>query len=274
MLTAVYIVSPVLINLFTAKGLSADALKSLSITAHRGGAALGAENTLSCIEKGILAGADAIEIDIHLTKDGHLAVCHDFTVDRTTNGTGKISEMTLPELKQLKIIDNNGNPTDEQIPTLDEVLNLVNGRVELLIEVKRKQKLYQDIDQKLLRTIEAFEAYSWVVVQSFDDVVLENLHKLNPSLKLEKLLIYKFPGLPFIFDGTFTDFSFEKYHYVASFNMYYKTINRSFINKIHKKGKAVKIWTINDPEKAPNLPVDGVITDKPDVWRKVKDKVL
>ena len=87
------------------------------VVAHRGGANLGPENTLECISKGISAGADWIEIDVHLSADGKLVVCHDASVDRTTNGKGWISQMSYEEIRKLKVKDNNGDLCEGHIPT-------------------------------------------------------------------------------------------------------------------------------------------------------------
>ena len=261
-----YFIISIVPNMFVKKGVELEKVKNMKIIAHRGGAGVGLENTLSCIEKGIASGADMIEIDVHLTKDGHLVVCHDQTVDRTTNGKGKIGEMTLEEIKKLQVVDAKGNSTEEHLPSLTEVLELIDGRVTLLIEIKRTKKIYQGIEERVVNEIEKFQASSWVIIQSFNDSVLENTHTINPQQRLEKLIICKFWGLPFIFDGTFTRFSFKKYNYISSFNIFYKSASSAFIKNIHKQGKEVKIWTLEDPQKAPNILMDGVITDRPDLW--------
>jgi len=81
-------------------------------------------------------------------------------------------------------------------------------------------------------------------------------------------LFCKFFGIPFIFDGTFNKFSFSKYSYASSFNIYHRAATSGFIKKVRENGKEVKIWTLNEPEKTPDLPVDGIITDRPDLWKK------
>ena len=266
-----YLILTIVPNMFAQKGLDPDNAKKIKyIVAHRGGADIGLENTLSCIEKGITYGANMVEIDIHLTKDGYLLVCHDETVDRTTNGKGKIRDKTLDELRKLRVVDAKGNVTDEHLPTLDEVLDLVNGRVELLVEIKQPKKKYQGIEQILIDEIEKYNALSWVVVQSFDDSVLENIHAINPQQRLEKLIICKFPGLPFIIDGKISKFSFEKYKHISSFNIFYMSATSNFIKKIHNQGKEVKVWTLKGTEKVRNKPVDGIITDRPDLWKNFK----
>ena len=100
------------------------------LTGHRGAAKLEPENTLLSIQKAIDLGVDQIEIDVHLTRDQHLVVIHDATVDRTTDGQGAIADFTLAKLKQLDA------GKGERIPTLQEVIDLVSGKVILQIELK------------------------------------------------------------------------------------------------------------------------------------------
>ena len=263
----VYLVSPFLPSMFKARGYNSAAVGAMQIVGHRGGAALGPENTLTCIERGIAAGADAIEVDIHLTKDGQLLVCHDQTVDRTTNGNGKICNMTMDDISRIKVVDAQGRLTDEHLPTLDEVLSLVDGRCLLLIEIKRTGNLYQGIEQKTIDEIRRHDAEAWTVVQSFNDSVLDNLHAIDPKVRLEKLFIAKLPGLPVIIDVGLTRFSFKKYSHVASFNIFAGALNQSLIDDIHRHGKEVKAWTLEEVASAPAWNIDGIITNRPDDWK-------
>lgn len=261
-----YVATAFVPSFLAERGYLRDELGNFTVVGHRGGASLGPENTLTCIERGIEAGAEMIEIDIHLTKDGQLIVCHDQTVDRTTDGRGRIRDLTLAEIKRLHVVYQ-GKTTDETLPTLDEVLDLIDGRCDLLIEIKRTGDIYQGIEQKMLETVRAHNAKSWVVVQSFNDSVLENTHRLDPSVRLEKLIVLKFPGLPFIFDTSFSRFSYEKYSYIESFNFFYGAVNRSLINDIHAHKREVKLWTLEERSKAPHWPIDGIITNRPDDWQ-------
>ena len=261
-----YVATAFVPSFLAERGYLREELRDFTVVGHRGGASLGPENTLTCIERGIEAGAEMIEIDIHLTKDGQLIVCHDQTVDRTTDGHGRIRDLTLAEIKRLHVVYQ-GKTTDETLPTLDEVLDLVDGRCDLLIEIKRTGNIYQGIEQKMLETVRAHNAKSWVVVQSFNDSVLENTHRLDPSVRLEKLIVMKFPGLPFIFDTSFSRFSFEKYSYIESFNFFYGAVNRSLIDDIHAHKREVKLWTLEERSKAPHWPIDGIITNRPDDWQ-------
>jgi glycerophosphoryl diester phosphodiesterase len=274
LLLIVYLVFPVLLQLFYQWGYNKNELMNMVIIGHRGGASIGIENTLACYQKGIEAGADMIEIDIHQTKDNHIVICHDQSIDRTTNGKGLIRDMTLSEIRQYRCIDKDGHATNELIPTLDEVFDLflrtraTGNPCKLLIEIKRTNDIYQGIEERLLKKIASCNAKDWVTVQSFNDFALEKIHQLDPTIRLEKLFFFKLPGLPIIMDWFhFTKFSYEKYNYVSSFNMNYRWLTRNFLNDIHRHGKEVKIWTLEGTD-APHLDVDGIITNRPDLWAR------
>lgn len=243
--------------------------ESLSITAHRGGADLGNENTLSCIDLGIKAGADVIEIDIHQTKDGKLIVCHDETINRTTNRKGKIEDLTFDEIREARIVGKSGEVTDEGLPTLGEVLAFVKDRCLLLVEIKLNHKgQYPGIAQKTLDTINAYGMHDQVIIQSFNDDVLEEISKTDSTIRLEKLI---FCRLPFgrCFDGKITTFSFEKYQHVASINACASLISKRFVKQAHLAGKEVRIWTVDKYSKLIPL-VDGIITNDPALFVEKK----
>lgn len=254
---------------FVGRGMDKSLLAGCLIVGHRGGASLAPENTLAALEAGINAGADMVEVDIHLTSDGQLLVCHDEKVDRTTDGHGRIDGMTLAQAQALHVVDDNGNVTDQHLPTLDETMQLVNGRCRMLIEIKRTGNIYQGIEEKLVDAIARHNAANWVVVQSFNDDVLFNMHRLAPNQPLEKLLVCKLPGLPLCINfGSIGTFSLEKYSFVQSFNFYYHGLNASLIDEIHAAGKQVKVWTLETPDDQPVWPtVDGYITNRPDAWK-------
>lgn len=248
------------------KAMNTTQHNNLVIVAHRGGAGLGMENSLSCIDKGIEAGADMIEIDIHLTADNQVVVCHDRKVNRTTNGKGKIAKMTLAEIQQLHLLDSDGKPSDETMPTLEQVLELCKGRCGLLIEIKKKKGLYEGIEAIADSLVKQYGMQDQVVFQSFNDEVLFKLHELDPTLRLEKLLFYKNGG--HVFDGTFSAYFPEKYDFVASFNICRFFVTQRFIRKMHEAGKEVKVWTVDKPKKVPTG-VDGIITNRPDLFKGI-----
>lgn len=228
--------------------------KELIVVAHRGGAELGPENSLGCISRGMAAGAGWVEIDVHLSADGEIVVCHDPTVDRTTDGEGRISEMEYSELRKLRLLDGKGRVTDEHLPTLDEVLDLTMGRAVLLVEIKHSRHSLPGIEQACIDCIRRLGAEDRVIIQSFDDEVVIRTHELAPDIRVEKLL------------SSAKDFDFGKYSFAASFNINYKAATREFVDMVHSLGKEVKVWTLDEYDAELVKMVDGVITDDPGIF--------
>ena len=254
-------------SLFGKKGYTQQQIDNLVIVAHRGGVRTAPENTIAGIRECLACGVDVIEIDIRLTKDGEIVVCHDAKIERTTNGRGAVANMTLEQLREYKVVDSCGKLTDEALPTLGEVLELVEGRCKLLIDVKRTADAEQ-MAKALINEIALYQAAQWVVAQSFDDAVLEHLHRLGHPFPLEKIFIFKIPFLPIAYDGKFVGYGYAKYDYISSFNFYYRMLPVALIDEVHAHGKKIKVWTLDAPANAPSLPVDAVITDRPCLWKK------
>lgn len=254
-------------GLWGAKGFSPDACRDLVVVAHRGGGAPAPENSLAAIEAGIASRADVIEIDVRMSSDGELVVCHDATVDRTTNGTGRVADMTFEDLRRLRLVTADGIVTDESVPSLGDVLALVDGRCSLLIEVKRGVHP-ESTAKALINEVAAYGTAGWVSVQSFDDAVLSELHRLGHPFSLEKLFVFKFPGLPLAYDGGIVSYGYSKYDYISSFNFCAGAVTPSLVRDVRGHGKRVKVWTVGAPDATPSLPVDGVITDSPGLWRR------
>lgn len=237
------------------------------IVAHRGGAGHGVENTLSCIERGVASGADIIEVDVRMTADGHVVVCHDRDIKRTTCGKGRIDRLSLADVRSFCVVDSEGLCTGETIPTLREVLGLVAGRCAVLIEVKGDVK---GAEEAVLGDIVACDAVGWVSVQSFSDAVLGRFVELGAPFPLEKLLYFKVPLLPLLFDGSLRCFSYGKYAHVSSFNFHKSFFCRRVAKGVKSAGKGVKVWTYGVPSsKTINSEIDAVITDFPALWSNV-----
>lgn len=239
-------------------------LSSPLVVAHRGGASLGPENSLSAIRRALECGVYAIEVDVRLSACGTVVLMHDSKVDRTTNGKGRVSAMNLVDLKELFLVDDAGNVTQERVPTLDEVLRFIDGRCGLLIEVKGRA---EGIERAVAESVMAADALSWVSVQSFSDAVLERFSSLNLPIRLEKLMVFKFPFLPVIFDSSLSFFSIEKYSHISSFNINKSFLSRRLIRSLKENGKGVKAWTFKKGSGGFSKPVDAVITDSPQLWR-------
>ena len=104
------------------------------VASHRADYVFAPENSIQALENAIYFGADLIETDVRLTKDGHVVMMHDYTVDRMTNGTGRVSELTLKEIKALRLRNNWGGSTDYQVPTLEEFIQVAKGKVCLYLD--------------------------------------------------------------------------------------------------------------------------------------------
>jgi glycerophosphoryl diester phosphodiesterase len=159
------------------------------ISAHRGYSAAAPENTLPALEAALAAGAHVAEIDIKLSKDGHLMLMHDDDVDRTTDGEGPVIDLTLAELSKLdagRWFDRKYART--KVPTLDEVLAWSKGRLGLLVEMKDYPERDPRFIPALIETIERNNAAGFVIPAGFDHVTTAALHKLRPNWTLEMIL--------------------------------------------------------------------------------------
>lgn len=240
----------------------------MKIIGHRGAAGYFPENTLLGIKKAIFLKVNMVEIDVQMSKDGIVILMHDSKLDRTTDGSGALKNLNFEEIRKLNAAAYFTSVSfNEKVPTLDEVLEFVNGKVELLIEIKYGDSIYPGIEQKIIDLIHKHKAIDWCIVQSFRDDVLFRIHRLDRSIRIHKLLVWKFKGLPIQYDIRLSLFSFSKYSFVESFNVFYKRLNPDFISNIHLQGNTVYVWTVNDPNdirKMKTMGVDGIISDFPD----------
>lgn len=248
-------------------------VESPLIIAHRGASGYAPENTLASVQKALDMGVDIIEVDIHLSKDKELIVIHDATLDRTTNGMDEVQDHTLAALKKL---DAGGwfdkSFEGEPIPTLREVMKLINGQSVILIEIKKgKSGIYTGIEQKVVDIIRAFKAEKWSIVQSFEPEVIEKMHKIAPDITLHKLIVGTIPIFSVYHDGKFRARSVYSFDYVQAINPYHYLLTQRFINETHKRGMKVFTYTINDENEIENvlkMGVDGIVTNFPDRVKK------
>ena len=192
------------------------------IIAHRGGPAYAPENTLAAFKHAIEMHVDWLEMDLHQTKDGTLVVIHDASVDRTTDGSGLVAELTLAQIRALDA----GN--GEQIPTFEEVLALVQGSgVGVLPELKAA-----GMERELLRLLAAAEYTPRTVVQSFSAQALETLQALDPEIQVCRLYGFEVLKLP----------QPESAHYLAP-PAEAVLLNPWQIRQAHAAGRQVFVWS-------------------------------
>lgn len=217
------------------------------LTGHRGAAALEPENTRLSIQKAIDLGVDQVEIDVHLTRDQHLVVIHDTTVDRTTDGQGAVADFTLEEVKRLDA------GKGERIPTLQEVIDLVRGKIVLQIELKGP-----DTAEPVVRAVERNSIESAVLLTSFVHERLREARQLNPNLALSAL----WSSPPADACEQAIDMGAEAIH------IQHQNIDAQLVQKAHAHGLMIRAWnpdTVEEIQRVIDLGVDAVGSNRPDL---------
>ncbi len=219
---------------------------------HRGAKGHLAENTLESIQKALDLGVDAVEIDVHRCRTRELVVIHDFTLDRTTNGEGEVSEKTFDQLQALKV------EGDFRIPLLTEVLDLIQGKCHINIELKGSDTA--------AGTCEIIKDYitgkNWnygdFIVSSFQKKELFDVYKINPKIQI----------------GVLSKASLREAIEVGkqlkakAIHPSIGIVTRKNVQKTQQEGFQVNVWTVNDPDSIARMKdfgVDGIISDFPDL---------
>lgn len=167
--------------------------RTLLIVGHRGARGTAPENTLASFAAALVADVDSIELDLHLSRDGELVIMHDACLERTTDGSGKVEEHTLAQLKKLNAAAR-WAPGDgygvQRIPTLQEVFDLVRGRARLFLEIKVRADgtRYPGIEEKMLEAVRRNGAIGSALVSSFNDPSLARVRALEPSFLTQAIV--------------------------------------------------------------------------------------
>jgi glycerophosphoryl diester phosphodiesterase len=228
------------------------------VIAHRGASRERPENTLAAFERALELGVDGVELDVHLTRDGHPVVIHDERLDRTTDGSGPVGDHTLAELRRLDA----GAWFDaayrgERIPTLAEVLERV-GRHPLLIniELKTDRIAYPGLERRVGAILERAGCVERAVVSSFRPATLRKIREAAPSVRIG--LLYARPLIAPVRKALrLGATSLHPPHFLTP---------ASLVRRAHGSGLRVFCWTVNDLAVAHRLiaaKVDGLITDDP-----------
>lgn len=218
---------------------------------HRGAKGHVTENTLESIQKALDLGVDGIEIDVHLSQTGDLVVFHDFTLERLTEITGEVAMKSLEELKKLRV---NG---EYEIPTLLEVLNLIDKKCILNIELKGKITAFETCKSIQLYVETKAWRFDDFIVSSFDHEELQSVYNINKNIPLAVL--------------TETDLdvavSFAQTINAKAIHPHYHLLNKSNVQHLRDLGYKVNSWTVNEPDAIAlmkSYEVDGIISDFPE----------
>jgi len=233
------------------------------LTAHRGGAAHAPENSLAAINHALKSNVQRIEVDVRMTKDSVLILMHDKRINRTTNGKGKVKNLTYDEIQKYSL-KTRTDTLIENVPTLSEAFEKINKQKELLIEIKKQRSNRSGIEAQIVRFISENNAYAYCKILTFCDKVLYKCHAIDTNLRLSKLFVYKPCLLPLIIDTKIRFKNLKNYYFVEDFSVNKHFATRCLIRKIHKQGKQVHVWTTYTTRKIQKLMkrgVDGIITD-------------
>jgi glycerophosphoryl diester phosphodiesterase len=249
------------------------------VIAHAGAKGLRPENTMKAFRNAVNLEVDILEMDIHLTKDGHIVVIHDVTVDRTTNGTGQVKELTLAEIQSLDAgyfwapedfpdvfpYRNRGI----QVPTLREVFQAF-PEVRMNVEMKQADIA---IVEKLGSLIDEFDRRETTLIASFDSDLMKEFRKkylraATSGVRSEIKAFYIFAKLylGFLFSSPAEAFQ------VSEWDGDVHVITSGFVWEAHRRNIRIHVWTVNDKEQMLELilkGVDGIITDRPDLLLEV-----
>lgn len=248
------------------------------VIAHRGGRSLGPENTIHTYRRAVELGVDVLEIDVHLTKDNDLAVIHDRTVDRTTNGSGSVDGYSMTELKELDAAyrwspDRSGTfplrSKGIQIPSLTEVFKAF-PQMRINIEIKAPESATVT---RLCQTIREHDMNTKVLVASFDSGALEQFRSLCPEVATsagasEAMLFYALQRANL--ESAYSPKA-EALQVPENYRDF-KVVDNHFLKASAKRNMRVQVWTINDPHSMQRLirsGVNGIMTDDPEILLKV-----
>jgi glycerophosphoryl diester phosphodiesterase len=222
------------------------------VFAHRGGSKLGPENTIAAFDRGLAAGADGLELDVHLSRDKIVVVHHDATLDRTTRAKGPLSERTAAELAAFNV------------PTLADVLARYPA-TPIIVELKQPEAA---LAEAVVRDLRHADATGRVCLGSFSVAALRAARTLAPEIATSggrfevRVALYRsWVGLS---PGRVAYRAFQ----VPETSGNTRVVSPRFVRLAHKAGLAVQVWTVDDPQDMRKLlgwGVDGIISDRPDV---------
>lgn len=230
---------------------SCQQMNSFMVIGHRGAMGHETENTIASIKKALEMEVDMIEIDVFKIKSGEIVVFHDDEVDRLTNGTGLIENYTFKELEQLLVTGNH------KIPTLEQVLEVIDNKIPLNIELKGDNTATDTY--RIMQ--EQIDAGKWsedhFVISSFKWNELEDMRALHPNVSIAVLTD----------DNPLDALLMAKKLEAIAINPYYKLLTKENVQLIHNAGYKVLPWTVNEEEdikKMKEIGVDGVFTNYPE----------
>lgn len=242
-------------------------MSKCKVISHRGANRVAPQNTIPAFEKSLEIGCDGFETDIHLSKDRIPVVCHNYSINDTSTGSGDIRKMTLNELRQFDFGSYfHDKFKGTKIPTLEEFLTLCeNADIEIMnIEIKPPLDGDYSIVAKTIEAVKEHGLFDKLLISSFSSKVLIECKNVDSDCKTG--FLYS-PERPVTYRKML--FNYVKYakEIKADYlHPHYALVTKRYVEKLHENGIKVNVWTVNKPEIAQKLlkcGVDGLITDLP-----------
>lgn len=241
------------------------------VISHRGANKEAPENTLPAFRRSLALGVDGFENDVHLTKDGRLVVCHDDTVNRTSNGCGLIAEHTFEELRRLDF----GSWYDTafagtQMPSLEEFYELCSGLKVVNVEIKHAPDGSTAAAAGVIRMAKEFGLFDRLLISSFDMDMLLACTACDPDTRTA--FLYSSPENPLPEALHEDPGAFARKYHLAAFHPVVVFVTPEYLAECHSNGVMVNPWVVNQAhvlQLAKEWGCDGVITDRPELAMEV-----
>ena len=240
------------------------------IIGHRGASKYAPENTLTAFNLALQQGAEAFELDTMLTADGIPVVIHDRTVDRTTNGTGKVDQLMVEQLRKLDVGTRfSPNYSGEMIPLLEEIFTLFRNKALINVELKNYHSPKDSLPELVIELAKKRGVINQIIFSSFLPSNLRRIKRYDPGARVALLC---FGGLIGFFQRS-SLFSSVSPNYI---HPYFKDVNKLFMDKQQNMNRKVNTWTVNNKDDMIyllKLGVFGIITDDPKAAVEIKNKM-
>ena len=239
------------------------------VAAHRGGAQLWPENSLLAFRKAVELGADYLELDVHLTRDGGLVVIHDPTLERTTTGAGPVRERALAELASVRLKDRAGAVTDERLPMLDDVVQVAaKGKRRMLLEIKvdEREQRYPGIEEKVLAVLDRHAMAPSVVVMAFEAPTWRRVRALRPDVMAGAL--YSPRTLAAMNSDVMREMEEAQKAGVGFVGLHQALVSAATVGHASRLRLLLGAWTVNEDtaiRRMIDVGADVVISDRPDL---------
>lgn len=285
---ALSLFEPYIFRIFASTSIDRLAGKDFQIIAHKGASGLAPENTMASFEKALELGVDQIELDVRHTSDEEIIVFHDQTLDRIARDTlgnklsGDVHDYTLAEVKQFDVGSwFDPDYKDERIPTLKEVLDYIDGRCKVLIEIKHMDHPhYHDFAEKLVEVVLSEKnGEDWIILQSYEPRYLDEVHELDPLIQTKALIVGEdsAPLVAFYIETRIHMGRAKESNRMKAINPQWETLSPRRVFQMHAKGYEVHAYPVNETEdmiKMLRAGVDGIITDFPNRAIELRSEIM